>query len=84
MNPWFLTQVLREEPDSGGPVMSEWGAVVDRVASFAAGCDLQMPPNGTDHRIMVAVAPGYPVPETVGVVEARRARLSLLRGRAVR
>jgi beta-glucosidase len=43
-HPWLLTTVLREEWGFEGVVVSDWGAVHDRVASVAAGLDLEMPP----------------------------------------
>ncbi len=39
----LLTQVLREQWGYQGFVMSDWGAVHDRVASLAAGLELEMP-----------------------------------------
>jgi beta-glucosidase len=42
-DPWLLTQVLRDEWGYEGLVMSDWGAVADRVAAVAAGLDLTMP-----------------------------------------
>ena len=42
-NRWLLTQVLREEWGFDGLVMTDWGAMNDRVAAFRAGCDLNMP-----------------------------------------
>lgn len=42
-NRWLLTQMLREQWGFAGVVMSDWGAVHDRVDSLRAGLDLQMP-----------------------------------------
>lgn len=40
---WLLTDVLNDEWDHEGFVVSDWGAVNDRVASLAAGLALEMP-----------------------------------------
>ena len=40
---WLLTTVLREKWGYRGLVVSDWGAVVDRVAALKAGLDLEMP-----------------------------------------
>ena len=45
-NHFLLTQVLRDEWGFDGAVISDWGAVADRVAAVAAGCDLAMPAPG--------------------------------------
>jgi beta-glucosidase len=42
---WLLTEVLREEWGFEGVVVSDWGAVHDRVAALAGGLDLEMPPH---------------------------------------
>ncbi|MFN3599962.1 MAG: glycoside hydrolase family 3 C-terminal domain-containing protein [Dietzia sp.] len=42
-NRWLLTDLLRDEWGFSGAVISDWGAVTDRVASVRAGLDLQMP-----------------------------------------
>jgi beta-glucosidase len=43
-NYWLLTQVLRAEWGFDGVVISDWGAIHDRVQALQAGCDLEMPP----------------------------------------
>ena len=40
---WLLTDVLRNEWGFDGPVISDWGAMHDRVKSLKAGLDLEMP-----------------------------------------
>ena len=59
-NPWLLTGLLRDEWGFDGLVMSDWGAVNDRVASVAAGLDLEMPASGgvNDQKIVDAVKEG--------------------------
>ena len=42
-NKWLLTDVLRDEWGFEGYVMSDWGAVNNRVKGIQAGCDLEMP-----------------------------------------
>ena len=59
-DPWLLTQVLRREWGFTGLVVSDWGAVNDRVRGLAAGLDLEMPASGgvTDVQIVEAVKTG--------------------------
>lgn len=59
-HPWLLTDVLRGEWGFDGLVVSDWGAVQDRVAGVAAGLDLEMPSSGghTDRQIVAAVENG--------------------------
>lgn len=40
---WLLTEILKKEWDFDGLVVSDWGAVHDRVAALKAGLDLEMP-----------------------------------------
>lgn len=42
-NHWLLTEVLREEWGFDGLVVTDWGALCNRVKAMHAGCDLSMP-----------------------------------------
>jgi beta-glucosidase len=57
---WLLTDLLRGEWGHDGLVVSDWGAVDDRVQGLAAGLDLEMPGNGgfTDADVVEAVRAG--------------------------
>ena len=57
---WLLTDLLRGEWGFDGLVVSDWGAVHDRVAALAAGLDLEMPPDkeASDPAVTAAVATG--------------------------
>jgi len=57
---WLLTEVLRDEWGFDGLVVSDWGAVHDRVSALAAGLDLEMPPKRgvSDAAIVAAVSDG--------------------------
>jgi beta-glucosidase len=59
-DPWLLTSVLRDDWGFEGLVVSDWGAVNDRVAGVAAGLDLEMPASGgrTDAQLVAAVRAG--------------------------
>ncbi|MDZ8275020.1 glycoside hydrolase family 3 C-terminal domain-containing protein [Microbacterium aquimaris] len=59
-DPWLLTDVLRGEWGYDGVVVSDWGAVNDRVKGLPAGLDLEMPSSGgrTDRQIVDAVRAG--------------------------
>ena len=59
-DPWLLTEVLRDEWGFEGYVVSDWGAVSDRVEGVAAGLDLEMPASGghNDRKVLKAVQEG--------------------------
>lgn len=59
-NKHLLTEILREEWGFDGYVMTDWGAVNDRVEGIRAGLDLEMPASGgvNDARIAAAVRDG--------------------------
>lgn len=57
-NRWLLTDVLRGEWGFDGLVVSDWGAVRDRVAALRAGLDLTMPGDGGAGDTAVAAAVG--------------------------
>ncbi|GAA4834419.1 glycoside hydrolase family 3 C-terminal domain-containing protein [Luteimicrobium xylanilyticum] len=73
---WLLQTVLREEWGFDGVVMSDWGAVADRVASLQAGLDLEMPPSGTDAEVAAAVQDGRLDAQVLDQVADRLARLA--------
>ncbi|MFF2842467.1 glycoside hydrolase family 3 C-terminal domain-containing protein [Paenarthrobacter sp. NPDC057981] len=59
-NRGLLTELLRDEWGFDGAVVSDWGAVSNRVAALKAGLDLEMPGNGgtTDQEVVAAVKAG--------------------------
>ncbi len=69
----LLTGVLREDWGFDGLVMSDWGAVSDRVAGVPAGLDLEMPSSGgsNDRRVLQAVREGRLSEEAVDVAAGR-------------
>ena len=78
---WLLTTVLRDEWGFDGLVVSDWGAVHDRVASLEAGLDLQMPGAGPhpDAAVIGAVVDGH---LDEAVLDASVRRVLRLVGRA--
>ncbi|CAM5645761.1 glycosyl hydrolase [Streptomyces pilosus] len=56
----LLTEILRERWGFRGALVTDWGAMNDRTAAYAAGMDLEMPGNGgaSDSEVREAVASG--------------------------
>ena len=59
-NVWLLNDVLKAAWGFEGIVVSDWGAVNDRVLGVASGLDLEMPgvQNGNEQLIAAAIAGG--------------------------
>ena len=56
----LLTDILRDEWGFDGMVVTDWGAMNDRIEGFRAGCDLNMP-GGSDYmekEVLAAVKAG--------------------------
>lgn len=70
---WLLTDVLRDEWGFAGVVVSDWGAVDDRVAALEAGLDLQMPgDHGAGNRLVVEAVRAGRLDEAVVDQSVRR------------
>ena len=59
-NKLILTDILRDEWGFDGYIMSDWGAMNDRVDALKAGCELEMPgmTDRNDKEIIAAVQSG--------------------------
>jgi beta-glucosidase len=78
-NKRLLTDILRHEWGFEGVVMSDWGAVIDRVKALKAGLDLEMPhmEDTNDQRIVQAVENGSITLEEINTVARRVTELLL-------
>lgn len=69
----LLTGILRDKWGFDGVVMSDWGAVNDRVRALMAGLDLEMPASGgLNDRLLVEAVENGTLPEEVLNDTARR------------
>lgn len=76
----LMTDILRTEWGFDGTVVTDWGAMNDRIAGFRAGCDLSMP-GGSDYmekETLQAVKDGT-LPESCVDDSARRMLKLVLR-----
>ncbi len=79
-NKSLLTDILRAEWGFDGMVVTDWGAMNDRIEGFRAGCDLNMP-GGSDYmekEALAAVKAGT-LPESCVDDSARRVLKLVLR-----
>ena len=78
----LMTEILREEWGFDGLVMTDWGAIDDRVAALHAGVDLEMPYVGKEHdeEILAAVDAGTLRQEELDTAALRVLEL-MLRGK---
>jgi beta-glucosidase len=78
-NQYLLTEILRKEWGFEGAVISDWGAVNDRVLGVKAGLDLEMPGNNgyNDAKIIAAVNKGELTMEALDSVAYRVTELIL-------
>lgn len=80
---WLLTEVLKTEWGFEGLVMSDWGAVHDRVKALQGGLDLEMPgPQDTRVKAVVDAVRNGTLDEAV-VDESARRILSIVMRAAV-
>ncbi|KRC61784.1 beta-glucosidase [Agromyces sp. Root81] len=72
-DPWLLNTVLRDDWGFEGLVVSDWGAVNDRVIGLPAGLDLEMPSSdGRSAAALVAAVADGSLDESALDIGARR------------
>lgn len=79
-NSYLLTDILRDEWGFEGYVVSDWGAVNERVEALRAGLDLEMPSSGGfgDAKIVEAVKSGKLSEETLNQAVERIVRVTFM------
>ena len=77
-NSWLLTEVLRDDWGFDGIVVSDWGAVYDRVEALRAGLDLEMPAGGESSvsKVVAAIEDGSLAEESLNKAVANIHRLA--------
>lgn len=84
-NEYLLTQILRKEWGYEGLVVSDWGAVNDRVLGLKAGLDIEMPGSrGINDAKLVAAVRNKELPEEILDRTACRVTELILKGMAVK
>ena len=78
-NKYLMTGILRDEWGFDGFVMTDWGALNDRIAAFKAGCDLEMPSSNKmfDTDVKQAVEDGKVSVEDIDASVERLIRFAL-------
>ena len=81
----LLTEILRQEWNYGGAVVTDWGALNDRTAAFQAGCDLIMPGGSAygEKAALRAVSKGDLTEEEIDICARRVLALVLRRSAAL-
>ena len=78
-NKEMMTDVLRGEWGFDGAVITDWGAMHDKIKAIEAGVDLEMPPNGgaSDAVVVQAVEDGLLKEEHLNLCAERLTSLAL-------
>ncbi len=78
----LLTDILRNEWGFDGLVVTDWGAMNDRIEGFRAGCDLNMPggSNYMEREVLEAVKAGTLCEEAVDACARRVLKLVIRAG----
>ena len=78
-NKWLLTDVLRREWGFDGMVVTDWGALCDRIKAYRAGCDLNMPGGSQymEKEVQEAVSGGTLFESDIDAVVERIIRMAL-------
>jgi len=76
---WLLTDLLKGEWGHTGIVVTDWGAMNERVPALVAGCELQMPgiDDAPDRAIVAAVTDGHLDVEVLNAAAVRLVALAL-------